>query len=216
MVLSLTVMRKHSRAFYLDVFSLTLSVILSVRSELAIQRKDHYRVALFHKVKEGHVLRGFVISTYQVRSENECFHKCLSHGECVSFNYRLRTSKLRHTCELNSASPGHVLENCDGFSYYEPVTMTLRQQRFVFDSHLEQNGAASDGLAFFFPHKGISDYVITGGMPRLTALTACFWMNSANTDSRGTPLSYAVNKRANEFVVSNYKSFVVKVGNEKT
>ena len=53
MVVLLTVMRKHSRAFYLDVFSLTLSVILSVRSELAIQRKEHYRVALFHKVKEG-------------------------------------------------------------------------------------------------------------------------------------------------------------------
>ena len=72
------------------------------------------------------------------------------------------------------------------------------------------------GNVFLFPRKGVSDYVIVNhGMPNgLSALTACFWMKSADKENKGTPLSYAVRGQHNEFLVYNYKFFSLSVNNE--
>ncbi|KAJ7392284.1 Domain abundant in complement control protein, SUSHI repeat, short complement-like repeat (SCR) [Desmophyllum pertusum] len=72
------------------------------------------------------------------------------------------------------------------------------------------------GNAFMFPRKGITDYVIiSGSMPSLSALTACFWMKATGTDGNsGTPLSYAVSSQDNEFIIYDYNSFKLFVGGE--
>lgn len=44
-------------------------------------------------------------------------------------------------------------------------------------------------------------------------MTACFWMKAADVNE-GTPLSYAVSGEANEFIIYNYKSFMLFVGGE--
>ena len=48
-------------------------------------------------------------------------------------------------------------------------------------------------------------------MPNLSALTACLWMKATDTNS-GTPLGYAVPGQDNEFIIYNYKSFMLFVG----
>lgn len=50
-------------------------------------------------------------------------------------------------------------------------------------------------------------------MPSLSAVTACFWMKAADVNA-GTPLSYAVSGQDNEFIIYNYKSFMLFVGGE--
>ncbi|XP_020610724.1 neuronal pentraxin-2-like [Orbicella faveolata] len=68
------------------------------------------------------------------------------------------------------------------------------------------------GNALLFPRRGKSDYVIIrGSMPNLSALTACLWMKAADTNI-GTPLGYAVSDQDNEFIIYNYKSFMLFVG----
>ena len=68
---------------------------------------------------------------------------------------------------------------------------------------------------FLFPRKDVNAYVMDRGMPSLSALTACFWMKSADTINRGAPLSYAVPAQANEFVVFEYKSFILEITSEQ-
>ena len=68
--------------------------------------------------------------------------------------------------------------------------------------------------AFLFPRKGVSDYVLLTGMPRLSAITACLWMKSTDTENAGTPLGYAVPGTDNEFIIYNYKAFHVFVGGQ--
>lgn len=70
------------------------------------------------------------------------------------------------------------------------------------------------GNVFLFPQKGVTDYVIVPGMRSLSAVTACFWMKTADTVNTGTPLSYAVPGTDNEFIVYNYKSFQLFVGSD--
>ena len=48
-------------------------------------------------------------------------------------------------------------------------------------------------------------------MPNLSALTACLWMKTTDTNS-GTPLGYAVPGQGNEFIIYNYQSFMLFVG----
>ena len=67
---------------------------------------------------------------------------------------------------------------------------------------------------FLFPQKGVTDYAIVSGMRSLSALTACFWMKTADTVNSGTPLSYAVPGSYNEFIIFNYKSFRLEIGGD--
>ena len=71
----------------------------------------------------------------------------------------------------------------------------------------------SAGYALLFPRKGISDYVITRGMPSLKALTVCLWMKTADKGNDGTPLSYAVSGADNELLLHDNRNFRVHVGN---
>ena len=65
-----------------------------------------------------------------------------------------------------------------------------------------------------FPRQGVNDYVIIrGSMPNLSALTACLWMKATDVNA-GTPLGYAVSDQANEFIIYNYKSFMLFIGGE--
>ena len=77
------------------------------------------------------VLNGHVLSVYQVFSEMECLQRCLSYDQCMSFNFERQTSALRRDCELNALSTelsGDALEIRIGFSYYEPIKVTLPQE----------------------------------------------------------------------------------------
>ncbi|KAL9979429.1 hypothetical protein ACROYT_G017100 [Oculina patagonica] len=70
------------------------------------------------------------------------------------------------------------------------------------------------GNAFLFPRRAVNDYVIIRDtMPSLSAVTACLWMKAADVNA-GTPLSYAVPGQDNEFIIYNYKSFVLWLGGE--
>ena len=69
----------------------------------------------------------------------------------------------------------------------------------------------SAGYALLFPRKGISDYVITSGMPSLKAVTVCLWMKTADTGNEGVPLSYNVGS-TNELAVWDQRNFRVWVG----
>ena len=69
------------------------------------------------------------------------------------------------------------------------------------------------GYALRFPRKGTSDYVMTRGMPNLTAVTVCLWIKTADTGNEGTPLSYAVSAGSdNELILYDYRNFKVLVG----
>ena len=49
----------------------------------------------------------------------------------MSFNFERQTSALRRDCELNAlttALSGEALETRVGFSYYEPIKVTLQQE----------------------------------------------------------------------------------------
>ena len=70
----------------------------------------------------------------------------------------------------------------------------------------------SAGYALLFPRKGISDYVITSGMPSLKAVTVCLWMKTTDTGNHGTSLSYAVSGSYNELILYDYRNFGVHVG----
>lgn len=77
------------------------------------------------------VLNGHVLSVYKVFSEMECLQRCLSCGQCMSFNFERQISESRHDCELNAmttALSGDALESRVGFSYYEPIKVTLPQE----------------------------------------------------------------------------------------
>ncbi|KAJ7380290.1 hypothetical protein OS493_011006 [Desmophyllum pertusum] len=74
---------------------------------------------------------------------------------------------------------------------------------------LERQGA---DYALLFPRRGTGDYVITRGMPSLTAVTVCFWMKTSDTGNEGTPLSYAVPGRDNEWDLVDYRNFLFWVG----
>ena len=69
------------------------------------------------------------------------------------------------------------------------------------------------GYALRFPTKGTSDYVMTRGMPNLTAVTVCLWIKTADTGNEGTPLSYAVSAGSdNELILYDYRNFEFFVG----
>ena len=67
---------------------------------------------------------------------------------------------------------------------------------------------------FKFPTSGVTDYVINRNMRRLTAVTVCLWMRSADQTNKGTPFSYAVSGQDNELLLHNYKSLVIQVAFE--
>ena len=69
------------------------------------------------------------------------------------------------------------------------------------------------GYALLFPRKGTSDYVMTRGMPSLTAVTVCLWIKTADTGNQGTLLSYAVSAGSNnELVLYDYTNFDLWLG----
>ncbi|XP_078367074.1 neuronal pentraxin-2-like [Oculina patagonica] len=77
---------------------------------------------------------------------------------------------------------------------------------------LERNPVAARSYALLFPRKGTSDYVITRGMPSLTAVTVCLWMKTADTGNQGGALSYAVSGSTNELFLIDYRHFYLAVG----
>ncbi len=67
--------------------------------------------------------------------------------------------------------------------------------------------------ALLFPRKGTTDYVITSGMPNLTAVTVCLWMKTADTGNEGIPLSYAASTvDNNELTLWDYRNLRLRVG----
>ena len=66
-------------------------------------------------------------------------------------------------------------------------------------------------LVFKFPTSGVTDYVINRNMRRLSAVTVCLRMRSADQTIEGTPLSYAVSGEDNELMLYNYKNFEIWV-----
>ena len=71
----------------------------------------------------------------------------------------------------------------------------------------------SDEYALLFPRKGTSDYVMTRGMPSLTAVTVCLWIKTADTGNVGTPLSYALSTQLdNEIILDDYRNLRFYVG----
>ena len=70
-------------------------------------------------------------------------------------------------------------------------------------------------LDFKFPTSGVTDYVINRNMRRLTAVTVCFWMRSADQTNEGTPFSYAVSAEDNELMLYNYERFKLRVADKK-
>lgn len=71
--------------------------------------------------------------------------------------------------------------------------------------------APGNAYALYFPRKGTSDYVISGGMPRLNAMTVCLWMKTTASNER-VLLSYAVSGQDNELLLHDYRNFLVGVG----
>lgn len=71
--------------------------------------------------------------------------------------------------------------------------------------------APGNAYALYFPRKGTSGYVISGGMPRLNAMTVCLWMKTT-ASNEGVPLSYAVSGQGNELLLHDYRNFIVWVG----
>ena len=49
-------------------------------------------------------------------------------------------------------------------------------------------------------------------MPSLTAVAVCLWMKTADTDNKGTQLSYAVPGTNNELTLWKYKKLGLSVG----
>ena len=80
--------------------------------------------------------------------------------------------------------------------------------------------------SILFHRKSTEDYVISYGAPEMTAITACFWVNTSQ-ETQGTEvihyITYAVcddqfGKRDNEFGIgraSNTLEFYVKYNNRK-
>ena len=66
-------------------------------------------------------------------------------------------------------------------------------------------------LDFKFPTSGVTDYVINRNMRRLTAVTVCLWMRSADQTIEGTTFSYAVSEQYNELSLYDYKRFKLTV-----
>ncbi|XP_022781213.1 uncharacterized protein LOC111322399 [Stylophora pistillata] len=121
-------MKKLETAFiYTTIILSVVEESLSFGSQLVIQREVSKRSALFQKVKDGEVLEGHVIANYSVPSELDCLHRCVSRGNCVSFNYqRLSFESSRHSCELNDVtllSSGEKLVRRNGYSYKEPILL---------------------------------------------------------------------------------------------
>ncbi|XP_022799718.1 sushi, von Willebrand factor type A, EGF and pentraxin domain-containing protein 1-like [Stylophora pistillata] len=66
---------------------------------------------------------------------------------------------------------------------------------------------ATADYALLFPRKGTSDYVITSGMPSLTAVTVCFWLQTSDRGNEGVLFSYAVSSQDNELTLWDYRAF---------
>ena len=69
-------------------------------------------------------------------------------------------------------------------------------------------------FALLFPKKGTTDYVLVQRMPALRAVTGCMWIKSSNSDTEGTPLSYAVPAADNELILYDYKNLGLFVGGQ--
>ena len=69
-------------------------------------------------------------------------------------------------------------------------------------------------FALLFPKKGTTDYVLVQRMPALRAVTGCMWIKCSNSDTEGTPLSYAVPATTNELTLIEYRNLAFYVGNQ--
>ena len=62
--------------------------------------------------------------------------------------------------------------------------------------------------------KGTTDYVLVQRMPALRAVTGCMWIKCSNSDTHGTPLSYAVPAEDNELILYDYKNLGLNFGDQ--
>ncbi|XP_073256623.1 neuronal pentraxin-2-like [Porites lutea] len=68
-------------------------------------------------------------------------------------------------------------------------------------------------FAFYFPTKGVNDYVNIWGMPSLKQFTLCFWMKSS-AGNDGTVLSYAVPGQHNELLFFDHTNINMYIGGQ--
>ncbi|CAJ1086014.1 sushi%2C von Willebrand factor type A, EGF and pentraxin domain-containing protein 1 [Xyrichtys novacula] len=67
-----------------------------------------------------------------------------------------------------------------------------------------------------FEVSGIHGYVMMDGvMPALTEITCTFWMKSSDTTNYGTPISYAVERSDNAFLLIDYNGWVLYVNGKE-
>ena len=71
----------------------------------------------------------------------------------------------------------------------------------------------SSDFAFYFPTKGVNDYVNIWGMPSLKQFTLCFWMKSS-AGNGGTVLSYAVPGQDNELLFFDHTNIDMNIGGQ--
>ena len=87
----------------------------------------------------------------------------------------------------------------------------MRRQKLIVLTICVCFTSVGAGYTLLFPRKGTSDYIITRGMPSLTAVTVCLWMKTADTGNEGSLLSYAVSGRDNELLLLDYRNFLLWV-----
>lgn len=79
--------------------------------------------------------------------------------------------------------------------------------------HVYKLNFFSSDFAFYFPTKGVNDYVNIWGMPSLKQFTLCFWMKS-RAGNDGTVLSYAVPGQHNELLFFDHTNINMYIGGQ--
>ncbi|XP_068680406.1 C-reactive protein-like [Montipora foliosa] len=206
--------------------------------------QDQCRELLFDpdKAFSGQRLINHLIRVTDVKSEAFCQMLCYLEPDCVSYNFQMESGEPEsHQCELNNSTHQDHTNNLrlnPAYEYHGAENACVRnlcknkgtcQTGFTdrgyrclcatgFGGHNceERVGTSSqeNDYTLLFPHRGTEDYVITHGMPELTALTVCLWMRTNDTQNKGTPLSYNLQAGGDkeELVLWDYKDFEFIIG----
>ncbi|XP_053321831.1 sushi, von Willebrand factor type A, EGF and pentraxin domain-containing protein 1 [Spea bombifrons] len=74
----------------------------------------------------------------------------------------------------------------------------------------------SSGFNLDFEVSGIYGYVMLDNiLPTMSAITCAFWMRSSDTTNYGTPISYAIDKSDNAFLLTDYNGWVLYVNGKE-
>ncbi|KAL9979840.1 hypothetical protein ACROYT_G017560 [Oculina patagonica] len=151
-------------------------------------------------VKTGYVIRGggALVLGQEQDSEGGTFDAKQSFiGEMTGVNiwdHVIKDQEITRMSKSCLAGVGNVFQWSD-FKAHLKGSVKIIKPSFAAD------------YALLFPRKGTTDYVITSGMPSLTAVTVCLWMKTADTGNEGIPLSYAVSTvDSNELTLWDYRN----------